>query len=76
MLSSISSDLVELAEQSLDISSVKKEIETGPDMLYMVGKIFLYGICFNMVYNESGHKYMNNLESRFFREFRKKYQSF
>ena len=25
-------------------------------MLYMVGKIFLYEISFNIVYNESGHK--------------------
>ena len=32
-------------------------------MLYVVGKMFLYGITFNIIYNESGHKniYLNVL---------------
>ena len=42
----------------------------------MVGKIFLYGISFTIVYNESDHKHMTNFEYLFFTEFRKKYQSF
>ena len=37
-------------------------IERGPDMLYMVGKTCLYGICFNIVHNELGHKNMNIFE--------------
>ena len=36
----------------------KQSIETGPGMLYMVGKIFLWGISFNLVYNESAHENM------------------
>ena len=34
-------------------------METGPRMLYMIGKIFLYGISFDIVYNELVHKNMN-----------------
>ena len=48
----------------------KQEIETEPGhavymvgqiLLDMVGIIFLYGISFNIVYNESGYKNMNKL---------------
>ena len=53
------SDLVNLSGWSLDIFLSKKN-ETGPGMLYIVGKIFLYGISFNMVYNESVHENRNN----------------
>ena len=35
--------------------------------IYMVGKIFPYGISFNVVYNESGHKNMTNFQYLFFR---------
>ena len=45
-------------------------------MLYMVGKSVRYGIHFNIVYNESGHKNMNNFECFFFHRIQKKYQSF
>ena len=31
-------------------------------MLYMVGKVFLHEISFNLVYNESGHKNMKKFE--------------
>ena len=41
---------------AVDMFFVKKIIETGPGMLYMVGKIFLYGMNLNIVYSESGHK--------------------
>ena len=40
-------------------------------MLYMVRKVFLYETRFNIVYNESGHKTINNVEYLFFTEFRK-----
>ena len=33
-------------------------------MLYMVRKIFRYGISFNIIYNESGHKNMNTFFSQ------------
>ena len=35
-------------------------------MLYMVGNIFLDGISFNIVYNESDHENMKHLEYLFF----------
>ena len=35
-------------------------------MLYMVGEIFLYGICFNRVYTESDHNNMTNFAYLFF----------
>ena len=31
-------------------------------MLYMIGKVFLYGISFNIAYNKLGHKNMTNFE--------------
>ena len=31
-------------------------------MLYMVAKVFLYGLRFNIVYNELGHKNMKHFE--------------
>ena len=34
---------------------------TGPGMLHMFGKTFLYGTSFNVVYNELGNKNMNNM---------------
>ena len=34
-------------------------------MLYIVGKIFLYGINDNIVYNELDHKNMKNVEYLF-----------
>ena len=34
-------------------------------MLYMVGNICLYGIRFNIVYSESGHKKLNILNTFF-----------
>ena len=37
-------------------------METGTGMLYMVGKIFQYGINFIIVCNESGHKHMNKFD--------------
>ena len=54
------------------LSWVKKEKEIGPGMLYMVGRIFLYGLSFNRVYNELGHKNITNFEYLFFTEFRTK----
>ena len=41
-------------------------------MLYMVGKIFLYEISFNIVYNESGHKNMKHFDYFFYTDFREK----
>ena len=38
----------------------------GPGMLYIVGKIFLYGLRFDIVYNETPHENMKNLENLFF----------
>ena len=38
----------------------------GPGMLYYeVGKIFLWGVRFDIVYNESAHGNMKNLENLF-----------
>ena len=34
-------------------------------MLYMIGKVFMYGISFSVVYNETGHKNMTNVEYLF-----------
>ena len=34
----------------------KNKLKPRPGMLCMVGKVFLYGISFNIVYNESDHK--------------------
>ena len=48
--------------------------EIGPGLLYIVGKIFLYRISFNIIYNESGHKNMNNFEYIFLQS--KVYQCF
>ena len=45
-------------------------------MLYIVGKIFLNEISFNILNNESRHKNMEHFEKSFFTERRKKYQSF
>ena len=46
-------------------------------MLYMVGKIFLYGLSFDIVYNESVHDNMNKLENRvFFHRVQKKISIF
>ena len=39
---------------------VKISIETGPDMVYMIGKIFLQGVRFDIVYNESVHENMKD----------------
>ena len=48
-------------------------IETGPGMLYMVGKIFMYKISFNIVY-ELIQKNMKHFEYFFFpTEFRKSF---
>ena len=44
----------------------QQKIKTGPGMLYTVGKTFQYRISFNIIYNESGHKNMNNFEYHFF----------
>ena len=44
----------------------QKIIETGPSMLYMVGKIFLSGVSFDIVYNESVNEDMKKLEKLFF----------
>ena len=38
----------------------------------MVRKIFVYGIRFNIVYNESGHQNMNNFEYLFFHRVKNK----
>ena len=35
-------------------------------MLHMVGKIFLWGVCFAKVYNEQAHENMQNLEKTIF----------
>ena len=35
-------------------------------MLYMVGKIFLYGVSFDIVYNKSVHENMEKLLKLFF----------
>ena len=46
-------------------------------MLYMVGKIFLYDISVNIVYNELVHENMKKFEYLFFSQsLGKKYQSF
>ena len=46
-------------------------------MLYMVGKIFLYRVSFDIVYYESVHENMKKLEEiNLSPEFRKKYPSF
>ena len=37
-------------------------------MLYMVGKIILYGISFNIVYTESRHKNIKKSKTLFFQE--------
>ena len=55
-----------MSGQSLKKKIVKKKIATGPGMLYMVGKFFLYGISFNIVSNELGHKNMTNFEDLLF----------
>ena len=41
------------------------KIETGPGMLYMVEKVFLYGISFNIVCNESGHNKYEHFKTLF-----------
>ena len=41
---------------------VKTLIETRTGLLYMVGKIFMYGIRFNIEYNNLGHKNMKIFE--------------
>ena len=47
-------------------------------MLYMVGKIFMYGVSFDIVYNEMFHENKKKLEKNIFfaTEFRNKYHSF
>ena len=40
--------------------------ETRSGVLYMVGKIFLYGVSFDRVYNESAHENMKENEKIFF----------
>ena len=35
-------------------------------MLYMIGKIILYGVSFDIVYNESVHENMKKIENTFF----------
>ena len=57
-------DLVDLSGQSLDIL-FGQNIDWNRGMLFLVGKIFMYGISFNMVYNESGHKSMIHFEYPF-----------
>ena len=58
-----------VSEHFLDL----KKIQKGPGMSYMVGKIFMYEISFNIAYNESGHKNININRLLFFlTEFRKK----
>ena len=45
----------------------RKYIEMGPGMLYMVGQILLYiGVRFDIVYNESAHENITNVENLFF----------
>ena len=41
-------------------------------MLYMVGKIFLYGISFNRVYNELGHTNIYKFEYLLFHRVQEK----
>ena len=53
------------------------KIETGPGILYIVGKIFLQGVPFDIVYNESIYKNMKQIEKLVFpTQFRKNDQSF
>ena len=44
--------------------------------LYMVGRIFLYGVRFDIVYSESAHGNITNLEKKSFRRFQKKISIF
>ena len=68
-------DLVNLSRRSLEMFC-QNIFETGLGMLYMVGKNFLYRIHLNIVYNESGHKNMNNFDYLFFTEFMKQCHPF
>ena len=45
-------------------------------MLYMVEKTFLYGISFNIAYNESGHENRKNVKYLFFHSIQKKISVF
>ena len=51
-------------------------IETGPSMLCMVRKIFLYGIRFNIVYNELGYKKYEKVSIPFFHRVQEKISIF